>query len=411
VSTVGQIERRTQARVIKLFRERLGYDFLGNWIDREDNRNIEEGLLRDWLSKRGVSEAFITRALHQFGKDAALGEGKSLYDANRAVYDLLRYGVKVKEGAGEQHQTVWLIDWERPDKNHFAIAEEVSVKGELTKRPDIVLYVNGIALGVLELKRSTVSVSEGIRQNLDNQKKAFIRAFFSTTQLVMAGNDTEGLRYGIIETPEKYYLAWKEESDIDNSLDRHLIQLCHKPRLLEIIHDFIVFDAGVKKTCRHNQYFGVKAAQARVRTREGGIIWHTQGSGKSLIMVWLAKWIREHVQDARVLIITDRTELDEQIEGVYLSVNEDIYRTRSIERMKTKWGTCNADARRIWLNLELAKKPPQCLEYILVHEMVHLLERHHNDRFKTLMDRIIPQWRLHREELNRAPLAHEDWHY
>jgi len=217
VSTVGQKERRTQARVIKLFREQLGYDFLGNWIDREDNRNIEENLLRNWLAKRGVSKVLIKRALHQLDKAAALGEGKSLYDANRAVYSLLRYGVKVKEGAGEQYQTVWLIDWEHPKANHFAIAEEVSVKGELTKRPDVVLYVNGIALGVLELKRSTVSVSEGIRQNLDNQKKAFIRAFFSTVQLVMAGNDTEGVRYGIIETPEKYYLTWKEESDIDNS--------------------------------------------------------------------------------------------------------------------------------------------------------------------------------------------------
>jgi type I restriction enzyme R subunit len=347
VSVVGQIEKKTQTRVIKLFRERLGYDFLGNWSDREDNSNIEESLLRDWLAKRRVSKALIKRALYQLGKAAALGEGKSLYDANRAVYDLLRYGVKVKEGAGEQHQTVWLIDWEHPNNNHFAIAEEVSVKGELTKRPDIVLYVNGIALGVLELKRSTVSVSEGIRQNLDNQKKAFIRAFFSTIQLVMAGNDTEGLRYGIIETPEKYYLTWKEESDIDNLLDRHLTQLCNKPRLLELIHDFIVFDAGIKKTCRHNQYFGVKAAQERVRTREGGIIWHTQGSGKSLIMVWLAKWIREHVQNARVLIITDRTELDEQIEGVYLGVNEDIYRTGSgadlITRLNatTPWLICS----------------------------------------------------------------------
>src|SRR5713226_5232494 len=99
MSTVGQKERRTQARVIKLFREQLGYDFLGNWIDRENNRNIEENLLRDWLAQRGVSEALITRALHQLGKDAALGEGKNLYDANRAVYDLLRYGVKVQEGA------------------------------------------------------------------------------------------------------------------------------------------------------------------------------------------------------------------------------------------------------------------------------------------------------------------------
>ncbi len=82
-----------------------------------------------------------------------------------------------------------------------------------------------------------------------------------------------------------------------------------------------------------------------------------------------------------------------------------------IKRMKTRWGTCNTEAQRIWLNLELAKKPPACLEYILVHEMVHLLERHHNDRFRAYMDEFMPQWRLYREELNRAPLAHEDWEY
>ena len=205
--------------------------------------------------------------------------------------------------------------------------------GENTKRPDLVLYVNGIALGVLELKRSTVSVTEGIRQNLDSQKKEFIRSFFATVQLVMAGNDTEGLRYGVIETPEKYWLRWKEAeahpAAAENPLLRELSQLCGKKRLLEIMHDFIVFDAGVKKICRHNQYFGVQAAQARVKRREGGIIWHTQGSGKSLTMVWLAKWIREHVTDGRVLIITDRTELDEQIEKVFKGVSEDIYRTKS----------------------------------------------------------------------------------
>ena len=112
-------------------------------------------------------------------------------------------------------------------------------------------------------------------------------------------------------------------------LDQALALLGAKHRLLEIIHDFIVFDAGVKKTCRPNQYFGVRAAQERVRRREGGIIWHTQGSGKSLTMVWLAKWIREHQPDARVLLITDRTELDEQIERVFNGVNEKIYRTSS----------------------------------------------------------------------------------
>lgn len=120
--------------------------------------------------------------------------------------------MKDKEGAGEQNQTVWLIDWANPQANDFAIADEVTVKGEYCKRPDLVLYVNGIALGVIELKRSSVHVSEGIRQNLDNQKKTFIRDFFTTMQLVMAGNDTQGLRYGTIETPEKYYLEWKEDN-------------------------------------------------------------------------------------------------------------------------------------------------------------------------------------------------------
>ncbi|HSK29630.1 MAG TPA: HsdR family type I site-specific deoxyribonuclease, partial [Candidatus Limnocylindria bacterium] len=258
---------------------------------------------------------------------------KSLYDRNRAVYELLRYGVKVKADVGDNTQTVWLVDWKRPLENHFAVAEEVTVAAADAKahrkRPDLVLYVNGLALAVLELKRSTISVAESIRQNLDNQKKVFIEHFFSTMQFVMAGNDTEGLRYAAIQTPEKYYLTWKEDSAIENPLDRVLTQLCSKERFLELIHDFILFDAGVKKLCRHSQYFAVRASQEHVRRREGGIIWNTQGSGKSLIMVWLAKWIREHVRDARVLIITDRTELDAQIETVFSGVSEEIYRTKS----------------------------------------------------------------------------------
>ncbi len=332
MSTVGQIEKKTQARVVKLFRDTLGYDYLGDWEEREGNACIENDLLSSWLKKRGVDKALITRALHLLSK-AAGDTSKSLYDRNRAVYELLRYGVKVKPDVGEHVQTVWLIDWKHPEKNHFAIAEEVTVKGKdakaHAKRPDVVLYVNGIALGVLELKRSTVSVAEGIRQNLDNQKKEFIQPFFAPMQLIMAGNDTESLRYGTIQTPEKYYLAWKEDSPLENPLDRALTQLCGKARFLELIHDFIVFDAGTKKLCRHNQYFGVRAAQDYMKRQEGGIIWHAQGSGKSLTMVWLTKWIRENVKDARVLIITDRTELDEQIEKVFKGVNEDIYRTTS----------------------------------------------------------------------------------
>ena len=331
MSNVGQRESATQRRLVQFFQKELGYRYLGDWRERDHNKSIEVEILTDWLQKRGVSDLLINRTLRQLDTAAALGDGKNLYYANKEVYHLLRYGVKDKEGAGQQNETVWLIDWENPEKNDFAIAEEVSIKGENKKRPDIVLYVNGIALGVIELKRSSVSVAEGIRQNLDNQKKDFIRNFFATMQLLMAGNDTQGLRYGTIETPEKYYLEWKEEigNPYEHKLDFHLSRICNKSRLLQIIHDFIVFDAGVKKTCRHNQFFGVEAAKFHVQRREGGIIWHTQGSGKSLTMVWLAKWIRENVKDSRVLIITDRTELDEQIEKVFSGVEEEIYRTKS----------------------------------------------------------------------------------
>lgn len=346
MSKVGQKERATQNRVVSLLKGKLGYDYLGNWEDREGNSNIEEAYLRKFLQeKQGYSETLIGKAIYELRK-VAEDQGSSLYDVNKAVYEYLRYGISVKEDAGENKQTVWLINWKEPLQNHFAIAEEVTVKGEHKKRPDIVFYINGIAVGVLELKRGVVSVTEGIRQNLDNQQSFFIRSFFASMQMVMAGNDTEGLRYGTIETSEKYYLKWKEEEDtlyhhlrepaidalaeeVDLYLDKHLIQFCYRPRFLEMLHNFIVFDRGIKKVCRPNQYMGVKAAQKFINKKEGGIIWHTQGSGKSLTMVWLTKWVLENINDSRVLIITDRTELDEQIEKVFVGIGEQIYRTKS----------------------------------------------------------------------------------
>ncbi|WP_462216223.1 type I restriction endonuclease subunit R [Mycobacteroides abscessus] len=351
MSDVGQVERKAQKRVVALFRDQLGYEYGGNWAHREGNSNVETALLTQNLTARGYDDNLINRALDQLGKAASVGAGHDLYEANRDVYGLLRYGVKVKPGVGEQTETVWLIDWKNPDANHFVVVEEVTVAGHHTKRPDVVLYVNGLALATLELKRSKVALSEGIRQTIGNQKPEFIRSFFSTVQFVFAGNDVEGLRYGVIDTPEKYWLEWKEPSDVADPLDRPLLQMCNKPRLLELIHNFIVFDAGVKKSPRHNQYFGVKAAEARIAKREGGIIWHTQGSGKSLTMVWLAKWIRENQPDARVLLITDRTELDDQIEKVFSGVNEQIYRTTSGADLI---GTLNASEE--WLICSLVHK-------------------------------------------------------
>lgn len=346
---IGKSERSTQQRIIQLFQKQLGYKYLGDWTEELRTQPVEENLLLEFLKKKqGYSDTASRKAIDELIK-AVTNISSGLYEANKATYKLLRYGIPIREELGQTKETIWLINWKEPHKNDFYLAEEVTVKGRYNKRPDIVLYVNGIALGILELKRSKVGVTEGIRQNLDNQKPEFIERFFTTMQFLLAGNDTQGLRYGTIETSEKYYLQWKEESQkqYDYLLDKHLSQLCEKGRFLELIHDFIVFDKGVKKLCRPNQYFGIKAAHENVRDRRGGIIWHTQGSGKSLTMVWLTKWIRENVKDSRVLIITDREELDDQIEKLFIGVDEAIYRTTSgkdlLNKLNTKehWLLCS----------------------------------------------------------------------
>jgi len=330
MTSVGQPERVTQNRVIQLFRDELGYRYLGDWSDRSGNSNIEDGLLADWLMKRGCSSAQINRAIYALRTEAD-NHSRSLYHNNEAVYSLLRYGVPVKAEAGADTETVHLIDWQHPAANDFAIAEEVTLKGGHERRPDLVVYINGIAIGVIELKNSRVSIGDGIRQNLSNQQSEFNEWFFSTVQFLFAGNDSEGLKYGAIDTPEKYYLKWKED-EADNSrlkIDKYLLKLCNKHRLIELMHDFVLFDAGIKKLPRAHQYFGVKAAQAHALDKKGGIIWNTQGSGKSIVMVLLAKWILENNPHARVAIVTDRDELDKQIEGVFEGVGEAIYRTSS----------------------------------------------------------------------------------
>lgn len=327
---IGKPERATQQRVIALFRDQLDYDYLGDWTERPDNRCVEEQYLRPWLERRGYSTAQIDRALDILGRD--LGHtGRDLYHDNHAIYQRLRYGVPVRTEAAQVTESVFLIDWDNPQANDFAIAEEVTLRGGHERRPDLILYVNGIALTVIELKNSRIGIGEGIRQLLSNQTAQFNADFFRTVQLVFAGSDSEGLKYGTIGTPEKFFLTWKEDEADDSGyrLDKYLAKMCSKARLIELVRDFVLFDGGVKKVPRVHQYFGIKAAQEHVRRREGGIIWHTQGSGKSIVMVLLARWILEHNPHARVLVVTDRDELDKQIERVFRASGEQPYRTRS----------------------------------------------------------------------------------
>ncbi|GAA8570350.1 HsdR family type I site-specific deoxyribonuclease [Helicobacter pylori] len=312
-------EREVQKQVIETFKA-MGYAYLGD-LTKSDNENINKEGLKAWLIKNQKIEPERWHKIEHKIHDALKND---LYEANQTFYNLLIYGVKTKISQNENTQTTYLIDWKDVSKNEFSVAEEVSVKGPNMKRPDMVLYVNGIALGVLELKKSSVSVESGIRQNLDNQKKEFIRDFFKTIQLVMAGNESQGLKYGVIETKEKYYLSWKEEG-VQKNLFETIECFLDKKRFLEFIHDFLIFDKGQKKCARFHQYFAIKKTQEFIQRKEGGIIWHTQGSGKSLTMVWLTQWLRRNTQQARILIVTDRRELDAQIQGVFSGIGEDLY--------------------------------------------------------------------------------------
>src|SRR6185437_13246682 len=168
-----------------------------------------------------------------------------------------------------------------------------------------------------------VEIADGVHQLITNQEEIFNLPFFVTAQLLLAGSDSQGLRYGTATTREEFFVEWKAPPLPDGApaptgahLDRPLADMCDKARLLDLIRNFVIFDNGRKKVPRQHQFAGVKAAQDRIRRREGGVIWHTQGSGKSILMVLLAKWLLEHDPEGRILVITDRDELDKQIEGV-----------------------------------------------------------------------------------------------
>ena len=362
-------EHAVQDRIIGLLRERLGYEDLGDLSGRENACLDREALKRFLVGKQKLTPAQADRAIAELAKRMVCTGHGDLYNVNKEVYFTLRFPLPIPTEPGKPMKQVYFIDWVNPLENTFAVAEEVTVRRQVAanghRRPDVVIWVNGIALCVIELKKANVSVAEGIRQHYRNQQEGEIPAFFAAAQLLMAGNESEGLKYATTLTPEKYWVKWVELARTRGGLartrasaepcrtqasaepcrtrqgaepgctqagallDRSFAQMLAKERLLGFIHDGVVFDGGVKKVMRPAQFFALEAAKPRIMRKESGIIWHSQGSGKSLTMVWLAQWIKEHRPNARVVIITDRDELDRQITNGFKEAGESPYRATS----------------------------------------------------------------------------------
>ena len=286
------------------------------------------------------SAANIERAMEDL--DAPLAEG--LVRASEAVYDALLLGKSYPEIVGEgktQSFNLRYIDWEHPENNLFHVTKEFSVDSRdrlHDARPDLVLFINGIPFAVIECKAPLVGVEQAVEQSIRNQQKAYIPQLYKFAQIVMATNKT-AVQYATTGTPKKFWSVWKEEDTafLDAALERHvrgrppteqdrcLVSLFSKERVMELIRYFVLFDANVKKICRYQQYFAVKAIMATLRqrdergNRQSGVVWHTQGSGKSLTMVILAKYLLMELSDGnpKVVIVTDRKELDRQIAATF----------------------------------------------------------------------------------------------
>lgn len=345
------LEEFDQKNVIELLKN-MGYIYLSpEECNAARGERLKEVILKDITRKqlmemnsfeykgtvRKFSSSNINKAIEAL--DMPLTEG--LIKVNEKIYDeiILKKSLEeFLEDGTKKNFSLQYIDWENPKNNVFHFTQEFVVEKqdqstkEKTKRPDIVLFVNGIPFCVIELKASSVSLKQGISQMIGNQKKENIPHLFKYVQLVLAGNTRE-VRYATTGTPAKFWAVWKEEEKLDieslvtgrlaTELDRTIISLLNLDRVLEIIREYTLFDNNIKKVARYQQYFGIKKTLERIQTfdntgkRNGGLIWHTQGSGKSLTMVMLARALRRRITNAKIIVVTDRKELDSQIKKTF----------------------------------------------------------------------------------------------
>ena len=297
---------------------------------RKLNRYSYAGAVNEFSSSN------IERAIEDL--DEPLTDG--LVRSSEKIYDSLLLGRSYPEIVGDGKSlsfNLHYIDWEHPENNVFHVSEEFAVDSadkQHNARPDVVLFINGIPFAVIECKSPVISVDQAVEQNIRNQQKEYIPQLYKFAQIVMATNKN-AVKYATTGTPKKFWSVWKEQDDAfmhrqlaqlipdrtPTIQDENIISLFSKERVMELIRYFVLFDANIKKICRYQQYFAIQeilktiAQDDEYGNRQSGVIWHTQGSGKSLTMVMLAKYILMELAacNPRVVIVTDRKELDGQI--------------------------------------------------------------------------------------------------
>ena len=349
----------------------LGYDYIPrNEVNnhRESKsqyilHDIAKKALRD-INEDIISDKSIDEALYALEK-TKLDDG--MIKASEDVYSNLLGGVSVPEIIDGKKTSPQLkfINWQEPEKNVYHVVAEFEIEEDQNRRPDIVLFVNGIPFAVIECKKASVPVDEAVYQMIRNQKFAQTPKFFLFPQILIATNINE-IKYGTMQTPFEFYSVWKEK-DAPADYETKVLENINKPiddntvlqvskdlrrkdyvhhtkeslsaqdlgiyallspsRLLDLVRNFIIYDNGIKKITRYQQYFAIKKTLQKIKNfdengkRRGGLIWHTQGSGKSLTMVMLVKNLIEEVKNPRVIVVTDRTDLDIQIRDTFAACN------------------------------------------------------------------------------------------
>lgn len=343
----------SQRPALALF-EAMGYTYISPADCDRQRGSRYHVLLRDILrgqlrrlnryvyagAENEFSAANIERAMEDL--DEPLTDG--LVRTSEKIYDALLLGKSYPETVGDGKMLSFnlrYIDWDNPQNNVFHVTEEFAVDSrdrQHNARPDIVLFINGIPFAVIECKAPHIPVDEAVGQMIRNQQAAYIPQLFKFAQLVVATNKN-AVKYATVGTPKKFWSVWKEQDDewlqtrlkalvpdrMPTEQDRNTVSLFSRERVFELIRYFILFDANVKKVCRYQQFFAVREIMKTIAesdehgNRRSGVIWHTQGSGKSLTMVMLAKTILMELKDChpRVVIVTDRKELDAQIAATF----------------------------------------------------------------------------------------------